>query len=126
MAHFAQVDKDWIVQRVIVVDNSVLLNEQGLECDWLGEQFCQQLCDAHVKWIQTSYNGNKYKNFAGIGYRFDPYRNAFIPPRPYPSWVLDEESCRWKAPVPYPSKGGIYMWDEGSGAWLATDQPPRK
>jgi hypothetical protein len=123
MAHFAQVDENWIVKQVIVVNNLVLLNEQGIECDWLGEQFCQSLYGAHTKWIQTSYNGNKYKNFAGIGYTFDPYRNAFIPPKPYPSWVLNEDSYLWEAPVPYPSDGGFYTWDEESGAWLAVDQP---
>lgn len=123
MAHFAQLDKNWVVQQVIVVNNSILLNEQGVECDWLGEQFCQQLYGAHTKWIQTSYNGNKYKNFAGIGYTFDPHRNAFIPPRPHSSWILNEESCRWDAPVPFPSDGGFYAWDEESGAWLAVDQP---
>jgi hypothetical protein len=124
MAHFAQVDSDWVVQQVIVVVNSILLNEQGIECDWLGEQFCQQLYGSHTKWIQTSYTGRKYKNFAGIGYRFDPYRHAFIPPRPYASWGLNEQSCRWEAPVPYPIDGGLYAWDEESRNWLAVDQPP--
>jgi hypothetical protein len=123
MAHFAQVDENWVVQQVIVVNNSVLLNEQGIECDWLGEQFCQSLYGAHTKWIQTSYSGKKYKNLAGIGYTFDPYRNAFIPPKPYQSWVLNEESCMWEAPMPYPSDGGLYTWDEDAGTWLAVDQP---
>jgi hypothetical protein len=123
MAHFAQVDTDWVVQQVIVVDNSILQNEQGIECDWLGEQFCQSLYGAHTKWVQTSYNGNKYKNFAGVGYTFDPYRNAFIPPKPYPSWALNEESCLWEAPVSYPSDGGFYTWDEDAYSWLDVDQP---
>lgn len=123
MAHFARINENWVVQQVIVVNNSVLLNEQGLECDWLGEQFCQSLYGAHTKWIQTSYNGKKYKNFAGVGYTFDPQRNAFIPPKPYPSWVLNEESYRWEAPVPYPSDGDLYTWNEKSGAWLSVDQP---
>jgi hypothetical protein len=124
MAHFAQVDRDWVVQQVIVVANSVLLNEQGVECDWLGEQFCQSLYGDHTKWIQTSYNGNRYKNFAGIGYRFDPSRHAFIPPRPFPSWVLNEESCLWEAPLPYPDDGSSYFWNEESGSWVALDRPP--
>jgi hypothetical protein len=123
MAHFAQVDENWVVQQVIVVNNSVLLNEQGIECDWLGEQFCQSLYGVHTKWIQTSYNASKYKNFAGIGYTFDPYRNAFIPPKPYPSWVLNEESCQWDAPMPYPDDGELYFWDEESGAWLSVANP---
>ena len=122
MAHFARVDNDWVVQQVIVVNNSILLNEQGIECEWLGEQFCQQLFGTHIKWIQTSYNGNKYKNFASIGYTFDPHRNAFISPKPYPSWVLNEESCRWDAPVPYPNDGGAYAWDEAALDWVIADQ----
>jgi hypothetical protein len=122
MAHFAQLNENWVVQQVIAVDDSILLNQQGLECDWLGEQFCQSLYGPYTKWIQTSYNGSKYKNFAGIGYTFDPYRNAFIPPKPYPSWILNEKSCQWEAPVQYPIGGGLYGWDEKSGAWLAIDQ----
>jgi hypothetical protein len=124
MAHFAQVDKDWIVQQVVVVNNSILLNEQGIECDWLGEQFCQSLYGASTKWIQTSYNGNRYKNFAGIGYTFDPQRNAFIPPKPYRSWILNEESCQWEPPLPRPSGEGLYAWSEDVGSWIAIDQPP--
>jgi hypothetical protein len=124
MAHFAQVDSNWVVQQVIVVDNSILLNEQGIECDWLGEQFCQQLYGAHTKWIQTSYNGNKYKNFAGIGYTFDTQRNAFIPPKPYPSWILNENTCRWECPVEYPKDGGFYKWDEESMSWAVVNRQP--
>lgn len=122
MAHFARINKDWIVEEVIVVANDVLLNEQGIECDWLGEQFCQQLFGTHTKWIQTSYNGNKYKNFAGIGYTFDPYRNAFIPPKPYPSWVLEENTCLWEAPIPYPEDGRTYAWDEDSLSWRLIEE----
>jgi hypothetical protein len=125
MAHFAQIDTNWVVQQVIVVDNSILLNEQGIECDWLGEQFCQQLYGAHTKWIQTSYNGNKYKNFAGISFTFDPHRNAFIPPKPYPSWLLNEGSCRWEAPEPYPTDGQLYQWNEDSLSWILSEQLPQ-
>jgi len=124
MAHFAQVDENWVVQQVIVVNNSVLLNEQGIECEWLGEQFCQRLYGDHTKWIQTSYNGNKYKNFAGIGYTFDTYRHAFIAPKPYPSWILNEYTCRWDPPISYPSDGLLYQWDENSVSWIAIEQPP--
>lgn len=122
MAHFARINKDWIVEEVIVVANDVLLDEQGIECDWLGEQFCQQLFGTYTKWIQTSYNGNKYKNFAGIGYTFDPYRNAFIPPKPYPSWVLEENTCLWEAPIPYPEDGKTYAWDEDSLSWRLIEE----
>lgn len=118
MAHFARVNNDWVVEEVIVVNNDILLNEQGIECDWLGEQFCQSLYGSHTKWIQTSYNGNKYKNFAGIGFTFDPFRNAFIPPKPFQSWVLNEATCSWDAPAPYPSNDGPYVWDEKSLSWI--------
>lgn len=117
MAHFAQVDENWVVQQVITVNNSVLLNGQGVECDWLGEQFCKALYGTHTKWIQTSYNGNKYKNFAGVGYRFDPNLNAFIPPSPYSSWKLDISTCLWIAPHPYPDDGRIYNWNEDALNW---------
>lgn len=117
MAHFAKVNDEWVVEQVIVVNNKVLLNEDGIECDWLGEQFCQQLYGVDTKWIQTSYNGNKYKNFAGIGYTFDPDRNAFIPPAPYPSWNLNEDTCQWESPVPYPDDGQQYSWNESAQQW---------
>lgn len=118
MAHFAEINDQWIVQRVIAVNNAVLLNEQGIECEWLGEQFCQQLYGAHTKWVQTSYNESKYKNYAGIGYTFDPYRSAFIEPRPFPSWTLDEGTCRWQPPIPYPADGFLYNWDETTKKWI--------
>lgn len=123
MAHFARVNKDWIVEEVVVVSNNVLLNEQGIECEWLGEQFCQQLYGAHTKWIQTSYNASKYKNFAGVGYSFDPYRHAFIPPKPFPSWVLNEDTCRWDAPVQHPLDTRLYSWDEENRQWVLLPLP---
>lgn len=122
MAHFARINKDWIVEEVIAVANDVLLNALGIECDWLGEQFCQQLYGAHTKWIQTSYSGSKYKNFAGIGYSFDPCRHAFIPPKPFPSWILDEAKCLWEAPVSHPNDGHVYTWDEESISWIKHSQ----
>lgn len=123
MAHFARINKNWIVEEVIVVANEVLLNEQGVECEWLGEQFCQQLYGSHTKWIQTSYNSNKYKNFAGISYAFDPYRHAFIPPKPYESWILNEDTCLWESPIPHPTDGGLYRWNEESQQWDLVAQP---
>jgi hypothetical protein len=117
MAHFARIDENWIVEEVIVVSNNALLNQHGIECDWLGEQFCQQLYGAHTKWIQTSYNGKKYKNFAGVKYSFDPHRHAFIPPKPYKSWLLDENTCRWKPPIPCPTDGAFYHWNDESQQW---------
>jgi len=119
MAHFARVNEDWIVEQVIVVNNDVMKNNLGVECDWLGEQFCQSLYGKHTKWIQTSYNGRIYKNYAGVGYRFDPHRNAFIPPKEYASWLLNEETCLWNAPVPHPTDGKAYVWDEDAIRWVS-------
>jgi hypothetical protein len=69
--------------------------------------------------VQTSYNGNIRKNYAGQGYTFDAQRNAFIPPKPFPSWLLDEDTCRWEAPIPYPTDGERYTWDEAAQSWAA-------
>lgn len=123
MAHFARVNEDWIVEQVIVVNNDVIRNDLGVECDWIGEQFCQSLYGAHTKWIQTSYNGRIYKNYASVGYSFDPNRNAFIPPKPYESWLLNEETCLWNAPVPYPTDGKAYVWDEETTSWVLIPEP---
>jgi hypothetical protein len=68
-------------------------------------------------WKQTSYNGNFRKNYAGIGYDWDEARNAFVPPKPFNSWVLDENTCQWKAPIPMPTDGKMYSWNEGTQAW---------
>lgn len=116
MAHFAQIDTDLKVTQVIVVNNSELLDEFGVEQEMLGRQFCTKLLGGN--WIQTSYNGNIRKNFAGIDFSYDPTRDAFIPPKPYNSWVLDEDTCRWESPVPYPTDDKIYIWDEDTESWV--------
>ena len=109
MAHFAEIDGNNIVQRVIVVPNAHEAN---------GAQWCTDLLGG--TWVQTSYNATIRKNYAGIGFTFDPVRDAFIPPQPqqYPSWVLDESTCQWKAPVPVPP-GGPWVWDEADQDWVA-------
>lgn len=104
MAHFAQLDENNIVTQVVVVHDS--------------EEHLWPVAPFTGTWIQTSYNGNIRKNFAGIGYTYDATRDAFIPPQPYPSWVLDEETCRWNAPAPYPDDGKRYEWDEPTLAWV--------
>ena len=116
MAHFAQIDTDLKVTQVIVVNNNELLDEFGVEQEILGRQFCTKLLGGN--WIQTSYNGNIRKNFAGIGFSYDPTRDAFISPKPYNSWILDEEICQWKAPIPYPTDNKIYAWDEDTESWV--------
>jgi len=114
MAHFAQVDENNVVLQVIVVNNSELLDAQGAEREELGVAFCQSLFGAETRWVQTSYNANFRKNYAGIGFSYDSGRDAFIAPKPYPSWILNEDTCQWQAPIPYPSDGGSYVWDESS------------
>lgn len=116
MAHFAQLDNDDKVTQVIVVHNDELLDESGQEQEHKGIQFCYQLLGGN--WVQTSYNGNFRKNYAGIGYTYDRGRDAFISPKPYNSWILNESTCRWEAPTPYPSDGQMYNWDEETMSWV--------
>ena len=99
MAHFAELDADNIVLRVIVVSNEMLLDENGAESEDVGIAFCQSLFGADTRWVQTSYNGTFRKNYAGIGYDYDTTRGAFIAPKPEGGgWILDEETCRWRNP----------------------------
>ena len=122
MAHFAQLDENNIVTQVIVVHNNELLDENGVEIESKGVAFCKSLYGWGTNWVQTSYNGNIRKNYAGIGYTYDAARDAFIPPQPYPSWVLDEATCRWQAPVPMPQDGKLYRWDEPTTSWVEITQ----
>ena len=108
MSHWAEIDENNIVLRVLVGNNS--------EPDE-GEAFMNSLGGT---WVKTSYNGNIRKNFAGIGMVYDAERDAFIGIQPYPSWVLNEETCRWEAPVAYPTDGIMYVWDEETTNWKAT------
>jgi hypothetical protein len=117
MAHFAQLDESNVVTQVIVVHNNELMHD-GVEQEAKGVAFCQSLFGAQTNWKQTSYNGNMRKNYAGIGYTYDAGRDAFITPQPYASWVLDEATCRWEAPVPMPQDGKNYYWDEPTVSWI--------
>ena len=114
MAHYAFLDDDNIVTEVIVgIDETELIEGKDPET-WYG-QFRGQRC------VRTSYNGNIRKNYAGIGYRYDDTLDAFIPPQPFPSWLLDDETAQWVAPVPYPDDNLMYSWDEEAGAWVAIE-----
>lgn len=115
MAHFAKIENG-IVTQVIVVGNADTASSDGTEKEYIGAAFCERLFGG--EWKQTSYNGNIRKNYAGIGYIFDESRNAFIPPKPYPSWTLVEETCRWTSPVAYPTGGKLYNWDEETLSWV--------
>lgn len=116
MAHFASLDPADIVQTVIVICNSDILDAEGNESEAVGIAYCQRLYGADTRWVQTSYNANFRKNYAGIGSRYDAELDAFIPPQPYPSWTLNEETAQWEPPVPHP-ESGFYIWDEDTKSW---------
>ena len=116
MAHFAEIDENNVVQRVIVVANKDTADANGNEVDSIGVAFCQRLLGGN--WKQTSYNGNIRKNYAGIGYTYDAGIDAFVPPKPYPSWVLNSNTAQWEAPVPMPQDGKMYSWDEATQSWV--------
>jgi hypothetical protein len=110
MAHYTFLDENSIVTEVIVgIDETELIEGKDPET-WYGE-FRGQVCK------RTSYNGNIRKNYAGLGFYFDEGRDAFIAPKPYPSWLLNEDTCQWEAPIPYPDDDLMYQWDEEQGDW---------
>ena len=121
MAHFAEINENNIVTRVIVVHNNELTVD-GQELEYRGIDFCESLF-GHRNWVQTSYNGNMRYNFAGVGYTWDKDNDAFYSPQPYPSWLLDE-NFQWQAPVPYPDDASdekIYEWDEDNLTWKVVE-----
>ena len=117
MAHFAELDENNVVTRVIVVANEELLVD-GIESEAKGIEFCKSLFGNDTNWAQTSYNATMRKNYAGSGYSFDLERDAFITPKPFASWVLDEETCNWDAPVAHPEDDKFYNWDEDTLSWV--------
>jgi hypothetical protein len=110
MAHYAFLDENNIVTEVITgIDETELI--EGLDTEtWYGN-FRGRVCK------RTSYNGNIRKNYAGIGYTYDEERDAFVSPKPFESWILNEDTCQWKAPVDYPEGDGIYSWNEETTSW---------
>jgi len=120
MAHFAEIDENYYVKRVLVVNNNELLDENGIEQPQKGIDFLVNLFGGN--WIQTSYNANIRKCYAGIGYFYDEVRDVFIPPQIFPSWIFNEELWKWQAPVPYPAVADnsdeYYIWDENTTSWL--------
>ena len=111
MAHFAKLGVGNIVEQVIVVSNDIATTEQA------GSDFINKLYNTRDVWKQTSYNNNIRKNFAGIGYQYDQQRDAFIPPKPFNSWILNEDTCRWEAPVAKPQDDKRYKWNETNLTW---------
>ena len=125
MAHFAKLDKNNVVLQVLVVADSDAPTEAK------GQTFLQNLYKDTITYKQTSYNthanvhklgGTPFrKNYAGIGYTYDSSRDAFIPPKPYDSWTLNEDTCQWEAPIAYPSDGKSYVWKENTKTWVLFD-----
>jgi hypothetical protein len=127
MAHYAELDSNNVVKQVIVVSNPDTSTAQGEEKESIGIAFCERLLGG--TWVKTSYNATIRKNYAGIGFTYDKDRDAFIPPKPYSSWVLDETTCRWNAPVAMPSDAGqgeppkMYTWNENTTSWDLVTNP---
>ena len=119
MAHFAELENN-IVTRVVVVHNNELLDGNGIEQEANGIAFCQSHFGT-PNWLQTSYNGNIRKNYASIGHTYDPNRDAFIPPKPFASWLLNEDTCQWVSPVSYPTDGKRYNWNEETISWVLSE-----
>ena len=119
MAHFATIDNSTTkVINVEVVNNAVITDSDGNEQEQLGIDFLQQIHGGGgVTYKQTSYNGNIRKNYAELGGTYDADKDAFIGIKPFNSWVLNNTTCKWEAPVPYPSGGKPYKWDENTRLW---------
>lgn len=115
MAHFAEIGLNNTVLRVIVVSNEDCKDQFGNESEVIGAKFCNNLFGG--VWLQTSYNGNIRKNYAGAGFTYDSGRDAFIPPKPFASWMLDEATCQWVPPVAMPTDGQAYVWNEETQSW---------
>jgi hypothetical protein len=122
MAHFTQLDANNVVTQVIVVANSDTADANGVEKEYIGAAFCERLFGG--TWKQTSYNGSIRKNYAGVGYTYNADIDAFVPPKPYASWLLNEETAQWEAPVAMPEDAGTgeppkrYSWDEATTSWV--------
>ena len=124
MAHFAKLDENGVVITVNVVNNSDCGDLPFPESEPVGVAFLTEWSGGYTNWKQTSYNANFRKNYAGIGFIYDSTLDAFIPPKPYPSWLLNTETCQWEAPVPYPTDGKYYIWDEATESWVLADPQP--
>ena len=121
MAHFAKLNSSNEVVHVSVVDNWNITDGTGTEQEAIGVAYLESVhgVDPNFTWKQTSYNNNIRKNYAGIGYSYDAGRDAFIPPKPYASWVLNETTCQWDAPTPMPVvEGKRFTWNEETTSWV--------
>jgi hypothetical protein len=121
MAYFAKLGTGNIIEKVISINNSVITDINGIEQEQLGVDFINKLYNTRDVWKQTSYNRTFRKNYAGIGYQYDQTRDAFIAPKPFNSWILNEDTCRWNAPVAMPTTeledNQYYSWNESIINW---------
>ncbi len=142
MAHFAEIDENSTVIQVIVVSDNDCQDSEQQECEETGIQFCKSLFGEDTKWKQTSYNsflGKRYDpetnlpiegeigfrgNYAGIGYTYNEELDAFLPPQPYPSWILNKETYTWEPPIPYPESEELYIWNEENQEWKTLEESP--
>jgi hypothetical protein len=118
MAHFAKIDENNVVTQVVVVDNKDTSDAEGVEKEHIGAAHLEKILGGN--WKQTSYNGNFRKNYAGIGYTYRSDIDAFVPPKPFPSWLLNA-NAQWEAPVAMPTDGQMYSWDEENINWVLTN-----
>lgn len=118
MAHFAKIDENNIVTQVVVVDNKDTSDAEGVEKEHIGAAHLEKILGGN--WKQTSYNGNMRKNYAGIGYTYRADIDAFVPPKPFPSWLLNADA-QWEPPVAMPTDGQMYTWDEENINWILTN-----
>ena len=121
MAYFATLGTGNIVEQVISINNVVITDANGVEQEQLGVDFINKLYNTRDVWKKTSYNNNIRKNYAGIGYHYDQARDAFIAPKPFNSWILNEDTCRWEAPISMPTteleENQYYSWNESTLSW---------
>ena len=117
MAHFAQIENGTVTQVIVVSNNELLVD--GIEVESKGVEFCQSLFGGI--WVQTSYNNNIRKQYAGIGFTYDANADEFVAPQPFPSWSLDSNND-WQAPAPMPTDGKDYYWDEATTTWIEVTQ----
>lgn len=121
MAHFAQLDANNVVVQVIVVGNADTADANGVEKEHIGAAFCERLLGGN--WKQTSYNGNMRKRYAGIGFTYNESLDAFVTPKPYASWILNNTTADWEAPLAMPSDGKRYLWNEETVSWVEDTSP---
>ncbi len=123
MAHFARLSEDNVVLAIHVVNNNDVNNLPFPESEPIGVTFLTGV-HGYPLWKQTSYNANFRKNYAGESFTYDADLDAFIPPKPYPSWFLDMDTCQWVPPIPRPTDGKVYYWDEATLSWQLVDPQP--